>query len=371
MDPLFFILVLKFLSSTKFIRDNRKMSKKTTVLKLENLTKRFGTLTAVDGVNLEVHKGETIGLVGPNGAGKTTTIKMIAQLLRPNEGRILIKDRSGELKALDGSTKNLIKRGFLIDVPAFYDTMTAYQLLKYFAKLQDYPKDQIHERIDELLDLFKLSEWKFEQVKNFSKGMRQKLGIIQAIIHDPTIIILDEPQTGLDPKARIEVRKFLRYLQDQGKTIFVASHMLYEISEVCDKVALLNRGNIIEFDSIDNLEKLLKTNELNCELLNPISPEKLGPILDDLTEKLKPYLDNDLDPKISKLPVKYNPKQKGFKIYYDGKEKSKAEILKILIKQFESKFTVTTFTQPRTSQLERIYSEMIKDIPPTQKGGRR
>ncbi|MFO8018875.1 MAG: ABC transporter ATP-binding protein [Promethearchaeia archaeon] len=346
-------------------------TKTKTVLKLEDLTKRFGELVAVDGVNLEVHEGETIGLVGPNGAGKTTTIKMIAQLLRPNKGRILIRDKTGELQELNGTTQDLVKRGFLIDIPSFYEDMTAYQLLKYFAKLQEFPKEKIDEHINELMDLFQLSEWKYEKVENYSKGMTQKLGIIQAIIHDPRIIILDEPQTGLDPKARIEVRKFLRYLQDQGKTIFVASHMLYEISEVCDKVALLNRGKIIAFDTISNLEKTLKTNELNCELLNPIPPDKLSPLIDALTKRLKPYLDNDLDPNISKLPVKYNPKQKAFKIYYDGKEKSKAEILKILIKEFESKFTVTLFTAPRTSQLEQIYSEKIKDIPPTQKGGQK
>ncbi|MGV9172803.1 MAG: ABC transporter ATP-binding protein [Promethearchaeia archaeon] len=342
-----------------------------TVLKLENLTKRFGDLVAVDNVNLEVNEGETIGLVGPNGAGKTTTIKMIAQLLRPNKGRILIRDKFGELRGLNGANKNLVKRGFLIDVPSFYEGMTAYQLLKYFAKLQEFPKDQIVDRINELMDLFQLSEWKYEKVENYSKGMTQKLGIIQAIIHDPRIIILDEPQTGLDPRVRIEVRKFLRYLQDQGKTIFVASHMLYEISEVCDKVALLNRGKIIAFDTISNLEKTLKTNELSCELLNPISPDKLSPLISTLTERLKPYLDQDLDPGISKLQVKYNPKQRGFNIYYDGKEESKAEILKILVKDFESEFTVTSFTAPRTSQLERIYSEKIKDIPPTQKGGRK
>lgn len=331
-----------------------------TVIKLENLTKKFGNLTAVNNVNLEVHKGETIGLVGPNGAGKTTTIKLIAKLLRPTSGRILINVNHGELQDLSEISRAISQMGFLIDIPTFYD-MTAYQLLKYFAQLQNYPKEKIDDRIDELLQLFKLPEWKNKKVKTFSKGMNQKLGVIQAIIHNPEIIILDEPQTGLDPKARIGVRKYIRELQKQGKTIFVASHMLYEISEVCDKIALINYGSIIAFDTIENLEAGLKTKELNCQLLDPLSPESLRGVINKLTERLEPFLDHNLDPNISKIPIKYYPQNQGIKIFYDGKKKSRGSILKILVKDFESEFTVISFTQPKTSQLERIYSQMITD----------
>ncbi|MCJ7647951.1 MAG: ABC transporter ATP-binding protein [Candidatus Lokiarchaeota archaeon] len=329
------------------------------VIKLENLTKKFGHFTAVNKINLEVCKGETIGLVGPNGAGKTTTIKMIAKILRPNEGRILINTDNGELQDLHGISAALSKMGFLIDIPNFYN-MTAYELLRYFAKLQHYPKDKINDRIDELLKFFKLTEWKFKNVKTFSKGMTQKLGIIQALIHDPDIIILDEPQTGLDPLARIEIRKFLRDLQSTGKTIFVASHMLYEISEVCDKIALINHGEILGFDTVENLAISLKANELNCVLLDPIKPENLAPILERLRNRLESYLDQDLDPKISKIPIAYNQDNQGFKIFFDGKKESKVEILKILIKEFDSDFSVVSYIQPRTSQLERVYIEMVE-----------
>lgn len=334
-----------------------------TVIKLENITKRFGNFTAVKNVNLEVCRGETIGLVGPNGAGKTTTIKMIAKILRPNSGRILIRLNRGELQNLEDVSRTISQMGFLIDIPSFYN-MTAYELLKYFAKIQKYPKEKIDDRIDELLKLFRLSEWKHEKVKNFSKGMSQKLGIIQAIIHNPEIIILDEPQTGLDPLARIEIRRYIRELQSQGKTIFVASHMLYEISEVCDKIALINHGEIIGFDTVENLALTLRTSVLNCVLLKPIKAEELGPILNRVTEKLNPYLDQNLDPNISKIPVKYKPDKQEFKIYYNGKNESRAEILKILIKDFESDFKVISYTQPKTSQLEMVYSEMVKDNAP-------
>ncbi|MHA1473131.1 MAG: ABC transporter ATP-binding protein [Promethearchaeota archaeon] len=334
-----------------------------TVIKLENLTKKFGNFTAVDSINLEVHRGETIGLVGPNGAGKTTTIKMIAKILRPNSGKILISTNQSELKDLQSVSTTVSQIGFLIDIPNFYN-MTGYQLLKYFAKIQRYPKGKLEGRIDELLTLFKLSEWKYEKVRNYSKGMVQKLGIIQAILHDPEIIILDEPQTGLDPLARIEIRKYIRKLSNLGKTIFVASHMLYEISEVCDKIALINYGKIIGFDTVDNLALTLKTSEINCLLLNPMPPEKLAPLLNRLVERLNPYLDQNLDPNTSKIPIRYNPEHKGLKFYFDGKKESKGEILKILIREFESDFTVISFVQPRTNQLERVYTQMVKENTP-------
>ncbi len=330
------------------------------VIKFENLTKKYGNFTAVNNINLEVRRGEIIGLVGPNGAGKTTTIKMIAKILRPNSGRILIRTNHNELEDLQKVSSTITQIGFLIDIPSFYN-MTAYQLLRYFANLQNYPKDQIDKRINELIRLFKLTEWKHKKVKTFSKGMVQKLGIIQALIHDPEIVILDEPQTGLDPLARVEIRRYIRKLQSQGKTIFVASHMLYEISEVCDKIALINYGSIIGFDTVENLALVLKTSEINCVLLNPLNPSELELLLNRLSEKLNSYLDQNLDPLISKIPIKYYPEKQGFKIFYDGRNESKGEILKILIKDFESDFTVISFTQPKTSQLERVYAEMVKE----------
>ena len=330
------------------------------VIKLENLTKKFGNFTAVDKINLEVCKGETIGLVGPNGAGKTTTIKMIAKILRPNGGKILIRTNHRELTDLEKVSAGMSKIGFLIDIPNFYN-MTAYELLRYFAKLSHYPKEKINDRIDELLEFFELTSWKFKNVKTFSKGMTQKLGIIQALIHDPDIIILDEPQTGLDPLARIEIRRFLRELQKTGKTIFVASHMLYEISEVCDKIALINHGKILGFDTVENLALTLKANELHCTILEQIQAEALAPILQRLTTRLKSYLDQALDPKISKIPIRYRPDEQSFIFYFDGKPESRVEILKILIKEFESDFSVVSYLQPRTSQLERVYIEMVSD----------
>lgn len=340
------------------------------VMRLVNLTKKFGSFVAVNNINIEVHEGETIGLVGPNGAGKTTTIKLIAKLLRPTSGEILVLNKKGELQSLNGNDKELVKFGFLIDQPFFYD-MTAYQILRYFARSQNYPKEKINVRIDELLTLFKLIDWKHEKVKTFSKGMRQKLGVIQSILVDPQIIILDEPQTGLDPKARIEIRATIRELQNLGKTIFVASHMLHEISEVCDKIALINNGRIVAFDTIENLERNLREKELNCQLLYPIAPNNLESTIHRLNQKLESYIDHNAEESLANHDhgVKYNPKTKSFKIYYDGKKESRGDILEIFMSEFKSNNKIISFSQPKTSKLEQIYLEMILEDEPRNGGG--
>jgi len=331
-----------------------------TVIKLDNVCKNFGSLKAVNNLSLEVKKGEVIGFVGPNGAGKTTTLKLIARLLTPNSGKILIINKQGKLQNLRENHKNLIEMGFLIDIPHFYDS-TPYRLLKYIANLRNYPKKKLNQRIDHLLSDFNLTKWKYRKIKNFSKGMIQKLGFIVAIIHDPEIIILDEPQTGLDPTARIDVRKHIKSLQKKGKTIFVASHMLYEITEVCNKIALLNEGSLVGFDTLDNLEFLLRVKEIVCKITKPIPPEKINSLLKKLVQSLEPYLEIDLDPTISEESIKYNPNEKSFFIYYDGTEESSTKILNILVNEFKSDFTISSFSKPKTLQLERLYTQMIYD----------
>ena len=330
-----------------------------TVIKLENIHKKLGHLTAVNNININVKRGEVIGFVGPNGAGKTTTLKLIARLIKPNSGKIFILNTEGKLQNILENPKNLIEMGFLIDIPHFYNS-TPYRLLRYIANLRNFPKDKLNQRIDELLEIFNLTKWKYRKVKKFSKGMIQKLGFIGAIIHDPEIIILDEPQTGLDPNARIDVRNYIKSLQGKGKTIFFASHMLYELTEMCDKIALINQGSLIEFDTLDNLESLLKTKELICEILKPIPLEKRNLIVKRLIQSLEPYLENNLDPRISEEPIKYKSHEKSFVIYYNGEEESRANILNILVNEFKFDFTIHSFSKPKTSQLESLYSQLIK-----------
>ncbi len=188
--------------------------------------------------------------------------------------------------------------------------------------------------------------------------MKQKLGLAQSIIHDPKIVVLDEPQTGLDPKARMDVRKILKELQKNGKTIFLASHMLYEISEVCDKIALINRGVLLGFDKISELRKKLKIHEIKCDLLEPIKPEDVSSTLSMLENKLSAYLTDTPTYTEKKHHILYEPSTQGLKMLYDGKAETQNKILSMIIK--ETNLKVTSFYTPRTSQLERIYMDMIK-----------
>ncbi|HDZ18264.1 hypothetical protein LCGC14_0736630 [marine sediment metagenome] len=329
-----------------------------TVIKFENVTLKYGKLVAVNNMSLDVKKGEVIGFIGPNGAGKTTALKLLAKLLKPNIGKILVINKQRKLQNINKSYKNLIDMGFLIDIPHFYNT-TPYRLLKYIATIRNYPKEKINQRIDYLLKNFNLFSWKYKKIKVFSKGMSQKLGFILAIIHEPEIIVLDEPQTGLDPNARIHIRRIIKFLQQKGKTIFVASHMLYEIAEICDKIALINNGSIIGFGSINNLENVLKSKEIVCKVLHPIPIEKVNLVTNNLIQRLGHYIESGFDSEISTDLIRYDPQDKSFIISYDGKEESRSNILTILVNEFKDEFTITSFSKPITSQLEKIYAQLI------------
>ncbi|TFG22522.1 MAG: ABC transporter ATP-binding protein, partial [Promethearchaeota archaeon] len=283
--------------------------------------------------------------------------KLMANLIRPSSGNILIKNQHGNLQDISNSSSDLISMGFLIDIPVFYDS-TPKNLLKYYAQLYQYPKDKINQRIDELLKFFDLFDWKRKRIAKFSKGMRQKLGFIQAVLHEPELIYLDEPQSGLDPKARIKIRQYLNTLKEQKKTIFIASHMLHEISEICEKIAFINNGEMIKYDKIEEM-KFIGANEIQCQLLKPIPETRIDHVIKKLIEKLAPYLDDKIDSTITRLPIVYRPLSSEFTIYYDGNPESKGEIFKILGKDFESEFTVVSFSQSKTSLLEKLYLDQI------------
>lgn len=329
-----------------------------TILKFENVSKNYDNLVALNQINLSVEEKEIIGLIGPNGAGKTTALKLIGRLIRPTNGRVLIKNHQGKLQDTNLGANNLIEMGFLIDVPHFYNT-NPVSLLRFIANVRDFPKSQIEQRINELLKSFDMYKWKYKKLKTFSKGMIQKIGFLTAIIHDPEIFILDEPQTGLDPSARIIIREYIRDFKREGKTVIVSSHLLDELRELCDKVALLNEGKLIGYDTIDNLEIEFKTKELVCEIENPIPQEKLHNLLSKLEEHLTPYMEKYQDNFTESNMIRYNSEKNCFFIKYNGTKSAKREILEILTVKFTNNFKITSFFEPRVSQLERIYSKMV------------
>lgn len=317
------------------------------VISLQNLSKDFGKFTAVSDVTMEIPAGEIIGFLGPNGAGKSTTMKMLAGLIAPTNGEILIRT-NGELEQLTKRNKDrlLSNMGFLIENPAFYGHMTPRQVLSYFAELKGYPQTQLKARIEEVVELVGLSDWIDKPIKTFSKGMRQKIGIVSALVHDPEILVLDEPQTGLDPKARKEIRELLLKLKAMGKTLFISSHLLYEISEISDKIGIINQGELIAFDTLELLETLVKKSTLQIEFLK--KPDDIQHDIEELTSILQPITGTDN----GYGTIHYNEKLIAFQVTFDGSPKKQHQILEAL---HSKGLEIVDFSVPRTNLLESLY----------------
>ncbi|TET59029.1 MAG: ABC transporter ATP-binding protein [Promethearchaeota archaeon] len=323
------------------------------LIQIKNLTKKFGNFTAVKGVNLEIQRGEIVGFLGPNGAGKTTTMKMMAHLLKPDEGEVLIR-ANGVLQKLTNRNKDYLldNIGFLIEIPAFYGKVTPKEILKYFAKLKGYPRKNINERIDTVLKMVGMSEWKDKKIGTFSKGMKQKIGILSAIVHDPDIVVLDEPQTGLDPAARKEVRDFIMNLKKIGKTVFLSSHLLYEISELADRIAIIHHGKLIAFDTLDNLEGKAMKSVIHFELLN--SPDEN---FDEFINKLKPLVIPSTGITKEESWIKYDNDSKVFQIFFNGNPKNQTEILKKLL---DNGYEILEYSVPKAGLLESLFIELTR-----------
>jgi len=216
------------------------------VLVTDKLSKSYGSRQAVRGLDLEVRRGEVFGFLGPNGAGKTTTIRMCLGLIRPTSGRALVLGRDVSRHAGDV----LPRVGALIESPALYGYMSGRSNLLCFADTLC----GVHAgRIDELLDLVDLRDRQRDRVRTYSMGMKQRLGLAVAMLHDPNLLVLDEPANGLDPAGIVEMRSLLRRLASQGKTIFLSSHVLAEVQQTCDRVAILNAGELIRVAPVGEL----------------------------------------------------------------------------------------------------------------------
>ena len=214
-----------------------------TILDISNLTVRYGKganqKIAVDALNISLIKGEIYGFLGPNGAGKTTTIKSIIGILTPSDGSILFSGKPA-------SATSRISLGYMPETATYYWYLTPKELLFFYGKLCGIDKKTLSERTEKLLDLVKLSEHKNSYLKTFSKGMLQKVSFAQALINDPEILILDEPTTGLDPIARMEMRDALLNFKRAGKTIFFSSHELSEVEMISDRVSIIKNGKMLK-----------------------------------------------------------------------------------------------------------------------------
>ena len=219
------------------------------MIQLQGLTKRYGDFTAVAGIDLTVERGELFGLLGPNGAGKTTTLRMIAGILQPTAGTILI----GGVSLARDPVAAKSKLGFIPDRPFIYEKLTGTEFLRFVAGLYGQGGPEIDRRGDELLALFDLVDWKDELVESYSHGMRQKLIIASAFVHRPEVIVVDEPMVGLDPKAARLLKDLFRAYVERGNTIVMSTHTLEVAETLCDRVSILQNGRIAAMGTMADL----------------------------------------------------------------------------------------------------------------------
>ena len=229
------------------------------MIKLINLTKIFGKLTAVDHINLDVNNGEIFGFLGPNGAGKTTTIKMMAGLLQPSGGSALINGYDIQQEPLRAKSIT----GFIPDRPFLYEKLTATEYLHFVARLFD--MSEPNNKIRELLDLFGLNDWANELIEHFSHGMKQRLVMASALLHKPKILVVDEPMVGLDPRGARLVKDIFKDLATKGVTVFMSTHTLEVVEQMCTRVAIINRGKIIAEGSVEDLGRMARMPESHLE----------------------------------------------------------------------------------------------------------
>jgi ABC-2 type transport system ATP-binding protein len=229
------------------------------MIKLTNLTKQYGNLTAVKSIDLEVRAGEVFGFLGPNGAGKTTTIKMMAGLLQPTGGSVEI----GGFNVQKEPLKAKAITGFIPDRPYLYEKLTAGEFMRFVAELYSMPSAD--GRIDELLSLFGLADWAGELVENFSHGMKQRLVMASSLLHRPKVLVVDEPMVGLDPRGARLVKDLFRNLASQGVTIFMSTHTLEIVEDMCTRVAIISKGEIIAGGSVEELGRLARMENSHLE----------------------------------------------------------------------------------------------------------
>ncbi len=229
-------------------------SEPTTVIRTVNLTKRYGEMYAIRDVNLELGAGDVLGFIGPNGAGKTTTMRIIATLLEPSWGEAYVCDHS--IYSNPREIRRLV--GYMPDFFGVYDDMKVIEYLEFFAAAYRIKGAARRRRCDELLDIVDLDFKRHAMANTLSRGQTQRLGLARVLLHDPQVLLLDEPLSGLDPRARIEMRDLLRRLGKMGKSIIVSSHILPELADVCNKVGIIDRGEMMQSCSVDEMLKLVK-----------------------------------------------------------------------------------------------------------------
>jgi ABC-2 type transport system ATP-binding protein len=303
---------------------------------LENLTKDYGnSFKAVDALNLNVKRNSFVGFLGPNGAGKTTTIKMLTSLLTITSGKAYLNGVD-----VSADPKNaLADIGAVVETPEFYPFLTPVETFEYLGSLRGMSKEEVRKRGKEVLELVKMTEWSTTRIGKFSKGMKQRIALAQALIHEPSVIILDEPTSGLDPRGMVEVREVLLELKKLDYTVFMSSHQLNEVQEVCSEVAMIDHGRLLAYDSVTSLISKIESKRLEVRIANQVSGEAM--------DKVRIYDGVDL------LTV-LTPNS--FQLDFKGGEEEQAQLLLFLQSQG---LKIVSFKESGLA-LENLYMSLIK-----------
>jgi len=310
-------------------------------IEARDLTKRYGSFAALSNLNLKIEGAKCVGFLGPNGAGKTTTLKIFTDLIRASSGQALINGvdvHKEKKKALDPC-------GVLIETPEIYPALTPREALSMISEIRGVPRQERAKRVEAVVAEVKMEEWMDKKVGKFSKGMKQRINVATALLTDPDIVLLDEPTTGLDPRGQAEVRDIVKSLKQKNRLVFMSSHLLNEVSEVCDEVAMIDHGKLLVYDTLTSVtEKFTQDGgevEVHVDLLKDI---------DDKT------LSSQVSP-ISGVVSAEKVAARTLRIRMTGGLDDQSRLLSELV---TLKIGVVSF-RPSTSRLEDTYLKMIKD----------
>lgn len=306
----------------------------TPMIEIRGLTKTFGSFQAVRGIDLTINKGCVFGFVGPNGAGKSTTMSVLATLAAPTSGTVKVGGFDVTLHP-----KEVRKRiGYMPDFFGVYDQFKTIEYLHFYGASYGIPKAEREQLIPQLLELVNLSDKKDAYVDTLSRGMKQRLCLARCLVHDPELLILDEPASGLDPRARIEMREILKELKAMGKTIIISSHILPELAEMVDEIGVIEHGSMVAQGNISEIQSKLRVKRvLYIRLLDRI-------------EEAERFLRDE--PLIGRLLADDH----GIHVHYEGQDDEQAELLLRLI---EGGFRIVSFSEAQTN-LEDVFLEITK-----------
>jgi ABC-2 type transport system ATP-binding protein len=304
-----------------------------------NLSKQYGSFAALSNLNLKIEGAKCVGFLGPNGAGKSTTLKLFTDLIRPSAGEALING----VNVHTDKKRALHSVGALIEIPEIYPALTPREALMMIAEIRGVPKDERNRRIEDAVSEVQMEEWINKRIGKFSKGMKQRICVASALLSDPSIVLLDEPTTGLDPRGMSEVRDIIKSLKNKKRLIFMSSHLLSEVSDVCDEVAIIDHGKLIIYDTLSNVTAKVSGGEnvVEVELRNAVDEE----------------LVNKIAAKIPGIGKAEKSDATTFRINFTGGLDAQERILSDLVKM---KIGMVSY-RPASSALEEAYLSLVKD----------